>query len=126
MSSPGKDGQDFEGIEIFRYSFRSKIIQRGKCFDHFCPTQNSLCKYLEAIDAGIEVVVCITDGVPIHEMMDIKQRLKEEKTWLIGPNTPGLITPGETKLGIMAGHIFKKGPIGNCHTKWLLNLRNCI
>jgi succinyl-CoA synthetase alpha subunit len=109
---PGKDGQDFEGIQIFDTVLEAKLTQGANASIIFVPPKISSASIREAIDAGIEVVVCITDGVPIHEMMDIKQRLKEEKTRLIGPNTPGLITPGETKLGIMAGHIFKKGPIG--------------
>jgi len=109
---PGKNGQDFEGVEIFDTVLEAKLAKGANASIIFVPPQIASASIREAIDAGIEVAVCITDGVPIHEMMDIKQRLKEEKTRLIGPNTPGLITPEETKLGIMAGHIFKKGPIG--------------
>jgi succinyl-CoA synthetase alpha subunit len=109
---PGKAGQDFEGIEIFDTVLEAKLTKGANASIIFVPPKLASTSIRDAIDAGIEVVVCITDGVPIHEMMDIKQRLKEEKTRLIGPNTPGLITPGETKLGIMAGHIFKKGSIG--------------
>jgi succinyl-CoA synthetase alpha subunit len=109
---PGKAGQDFEGIQIFDTVLEAKLTQGANASIIFVPPKIASASIREAIDAGIEVVVCITDGVPIHEMMDIKQRLKEEKTRLIGPNTPGLITPGETKLGIMAGYIFKKGSIG--------------
>jgi len=109
---PGKNGQDFEGVEIFDTVLEAKLAKGADAAIIFVPPQIASASIREAIDAGIEVAVCITDGVPIHEMMDIKQRPKEEKTRLIGPNTPGLITPEETKLGIMAGHIFKKGPIG--------------
>lgn len=109
---PGKGGQDFEGIEIFDTVLEAKLAKNANASIIFVPPKIASASILEAMDAGIEVVVCITDGVPVHEMMDIKQKLKRGKTWLIGPNTPGLITPGETKLGIMAGHIFKKGPIG--------------
>jgi succinyl-CoA synthetase alpha subunit len=108
---PGKGGQEFEGIEIFDTVLEAKLVNDANASIIFVPPNIAYASILEAMDAGMEVVVCITDGVPVHEMMDIKQRLKEVKTWLIGPNTPGMITPGEAKLGIMAGHIFKKGPI---------------
>jgi succinyl-CoA synthetase alpha subunit len=109
---PGKEGQDFEGIKIFGTVLEAKLAKGANASIIFVPPKIASASIIEAIDAGIEVVVCITDGIPIHEMMEIKQRLKDGKTWLIGPNTPGIITPGETKLGIMAGYIFKKGPIG--------------
>ena len=109
---PGKGGQDFEGIEIFDTVLEAKLAKEANASIIFVPPKFSYSSILDAIDAGIEVVVCITDGVPIHEMMEIKDRLKEEKTVLIGPNTPGIITPGEAKLGIMAIHAFKKGNVG--------------
>jgi succinyl-CoA synthetase alpha subunit len=109
---PGKGGQDFEGIEIFDTVLEAKLAQGANTSIIFVPPKIASASINEAIDAGIEVVVCITDGIPVHEMMEIKARLKEEKTWLIGPNTPGMITPGEAKLGIMAMHAFKRGHIG--------------
>jgi succinyl-CoA synthetase alpha subunit len=109
---PGKGGKDFEGIEIFDTVLEAKLAKDPNASIIFIPPKFSSSAIIEAIDAGIEVVVCITDGVPIHEMMEIKARLKEEKTMLIGPNTPGIITPGEAKLGIMAIHAFKRGPVG--------------
>ena len=109
---PGKGGQDFEGIEIFDTVLQAKLVKQANASIIFIPGKFSSSAIREAIDAGIEVVVCITDGVPIHEMMEIKDRLKEGKTVLIGPNTPGIITPGEAKLGIMAIHAFKKGNVG--------------
>lgn len=109
---PGKGGQDFEGIEIFDTVLEAKLAKGANASIIFVPPKIASASINEAIDAGIEVVVCITDGIPVHEMMEIKERLKEEKTWLIGPNTPGMITPGEAKLGIMAMHAFKRGHIG--------------
>jgi succinyl-CoA synthetase alpha subunit len=67
---------------------------------------------LEAIDAGIGVIICITEGVPVNDMITVKARLDQSNAVLIGPNCPGIITPGEAKIGIMPGFIFSKGPIG--------------
>lgn len=109
---PGKGGQDFEGIEIFDTVLEAKLAKDANASIMFVPPKFASAGIIEAIDAGIEVVVCITDGIPVHEMMEIKERLKDERTWLIGPNTPGMITPEEAKLGIMAIHAFKKGHVG--------------
>ena len=109
---PGKGGRDFEGIEIFDTVLEAKLAKDANASIIFVPPKIASASILEAVDAGVEVIVCITDGIPVHEMMEIKERLKEEKSWLIGPNTPGMITPGETKLGIMALHAFKRGHVG--------------
>ncbi len=109
---PRKGGQDFEGIEIFNTVLEAKLAKEANASIIFVPPRIASDSVKEAIDAGIEVIVCITDGIPVHEMMEIKERLKERKSRLIGPNTPGMITPGEAKLGIMALHAFKRGHIG--------------
>ncbi len=109
---PGKGGQDFDGIEIFDTVLEAKLAKDANASIMFVPPKFASAGIMEAIDAGIEVVVCITDGIPVHEMMEIRERLQEEKTWLIGPNTPGMITPKEAKLGIMAIHAFRKGHVG--------------
>lgn len=109
---PGKGGQYLEKIEIFDTVLEAKLAQEANASIIFVPPQMASSSIIEAIDAQIEVVVCITDGIPVHEMMEVKERLKEEKTWLIGPNTPGIITPGEAKLGIMAIHAFTRGHVG--------------
>jgi succinyl-CoA synthetase alpha subunit len=109
---PGKGGQEFEGIEIFDTVFEARLAKGANASILFVPPKMASAGIIEAMDAGIEVIVCITDGIPVHEMMEIKGRLKEEKSWLIGPNTPGIIAPGKTKLGIMPVHAFKQGTIG--------------
>jgi len=109
---PGKGGQDFEGIEIFDTVLEAKLAKNANTSIMFVPPKFAPASIMEAVDAGIEVIVCITDGIPVHEMMEIRERLREEKAWLIGPNTPGMITPEEAKLGIMAIHAFKKGHVG--------------
>jgi len=109
---PGKGGQDFEGIEIFDAVLEAKLATGANASIIFVPPKFTSAGIIEAIDAGVEVIVCITDGVPVHEMMGIRERLTQEKTWLIGPNTPGMITPGEAKLGIMAIHAFTRGHVG--------------
>lgn len=109
---PGKGGQDFEGILIFDTVLEAKLAKEANASIIFVPPRWASASIIEAIDAGIEVIVCITDGIPVHEMMEIKDRLREEETWLIGPNNPGIITPGEAKLGIMPIHAFTEGTIG--------------
>jgi succinyl-CoA synthetase alpha subunit len=109
---PGKGGQDFDGIKIFDSVLEARLEMDANASILFVPPRYAGTGIMESIDAGIEVVVCITDGIPVHEMMEIKERLRHEKTWLIGPNNPGIITPGEAKLGIMAEHAFQKGQIG--------------
>jgi succinyl-CoA synthetase alpha subunit len=109
---PGKGGQDFEGIDIFDSVLEAKLAKEANASIIFVPPKFASSGIMDAIDAGMEVVVCITDGVPLHDMMEIKERLREAKTRLIGPNCPGMITPEETKLGIMALHGFKRGNVG--------------
>ncbi|WP_366922200.1 succinate--CoA ligase subunit alpha [Metallumcola ferriviriculae] len=110
--SPGKGGTSFEGIPVFN-SLASAVANTGADTSIiFVPPAFAADSIYEAIEDQLKVTVCVTDGIPIQEMMLIKQKLKESNTVLIGSNCPGLITPGEAKLGIMPSHIFKKGPIG--------------
>ena len=78
----------------------------------YVPAKFAASAIIEAIDASIELIVCITEGIPIQDMLKVKQRLNNSKSRLIGPNCPGVITPDECKIGIMPGSIHKKGTVG--------------
>lgn len=110
--SPGKGGTKFEGIHVFDSVSQAKAETDANTSIIFVPPAYASDSIYEAIENQLDVVVCITDGVPVHEMMLVKQKLKGSKTVLVGSNCPGVITPGEIKLGIMPSHIFMKGPVG--------------
>jgi succinyl-CoA synthetase alpha subunit len=78
----------------------------------YVPAKFAAAAIIEAIDSSIEIIVCITEGIPIQDMLRVKQKLKNSKSKLIGPNCPGIITPDECKIGIMPGNIHKKGTVG--------------
>src|SRR5258708_4737261 len=109
---PGKGGTDFEGIPIF-----DTVEQARKATDCnptviYVPPAFAADAMLEAVGAGIELVICITEGVPVLDMVKVKAYMAGTKSRLIGPNCPGIITPGECKIGIMPGYIHKPGDIG--------------
>ncbi|NQT70927.1 MAG: succinate--CoA ligase subunit alpha [Desulfobacteraceae bacterium] len=109
---PGKGGQIFEGIPVYDTILEARLKQDINASIGFIPPPFAAQSILDAIDAGLEVVVSITDGIPIHDMLKVKDELKDKRTYLIGPNTPGLITPRQAKLGIMPSKAFKPGCIG--------------
>ncbi|HUO06321.1 MAG TPA: succinate--CoA ligase subunit alpha [Candidatus Binataceae bacterium] len=109
---PGKGGTDFEGIPIFDTVEKARRATGANATVIYVPPPFAADAMLEAIAAGIELVVCITEGVPILDMIKVKRYLAGSKSRLIGPNCPGIITPGQCKIGIMPGYIHKAGDIG--------------
>ena len=110
--SPGKGGTTHLGLPVFN-TVREAVDTTGATASViYVPA--AFCKdaILEAIDAGIQLIVCITEGIPTLDMVDVKEKLEQTGVRMIGPNCPGVITPGETKIGIMPGHIHKPGKVG--------------
>ncbi len=110
--TPGKGGQIVEGVPVFNSVAEAREKTAANTSIIFVPAQFAVDAVYEAIDAGIELIVCIAEGLPTLEMVKLIGYIKDKKTRLIGPNSPGLISPGESKVGILPGHIFKKGNIG--------------
>ncbi len=110
--TPGKAGDNFEGIPIFD-DVASAVKKTGaNATMIYVPAAFAADAIIEAADAGIRVIIAITEGIPVMDMIPVKNYLKQTKSVLIGPNCPGIITPGECKIGIMPGHIHKVGKIG--------------
>ena len=111
--TPGKGGQKFEGTVPIFDTVEQSVRETGaevSCI--FVPPVGAADAIIEAADAGCRFVVCITDGVPVLDMVRVRRFLEGRNTKLLGPNCPGIITPGECKIGIMPGHIHKQGKIG--------------
>jgi succinyl-CoA synthetase alpha subunit len=109
---PGKGGTDFEGIPIFDTVEQARRATGANATVIYVPPPFAADAILEAVAAGIELVICITEGVPVLDMVKVKRYVRESKSTLIGPNCPGAITPGECKIGIMPGYIHKPGDVG--------------
>ena len=110
--TPGKGGIHIEGIPVFDTMEEAVRITGADVSMIFVPPPAAADAILEAVDVGIDVAICITEGVPVRDMVMAKRVVNESKTRLIGPNCPGVITPGECKVGIMPGYIHKPGKIG--------------
>ncbi len=110
--TPGKGGTDFEGFPIFDTVEQAVKATGADCSLIFVPPPFAADAIMEAADAGMPLAICITEGVPTLDMVKTMQFLKSRKTRLIGPNCPGLITPGQAKIGIMPGYIHKPGTVG--------------
>ncbi len=110
--TPKKGGQSFEGIPIFETVKAAKEKTGATVSVIYVPPPFAAAAIDEAVDAGLELVICITEGIPVRDMIRTRYKMQEAKTLLVGPNCPGVITPDEIKIGIMPGHIHKRGPVG--------------
>ena len=110
--TPGKGGQDVEGVPVFDTVAEAVDKTGANASIIFVPPAFSADAILEAADAGIELIVCLTEGIPVNDMLPIRKHLDSVGVKLVGPNTPGLISPGQSKLGVMAGYIHEPGHIG--------------
>ena len=110
--TPKKGGQEHLGLPVFNSVMEAKDSTEANATVIYVPPPFAAGAIIEAIDADMELIVCITEGVPVLDMMQVKRKLEKSKSRLIGPNCPGIITPDECKIGIMPGHIHQKGKIG--------------
>ena len=110
--TPKKGGQSFEGIPIFETVREAKEKTGASVSVIYVPPPYAAAAIDEAVDAGLELVICITEGIPVRDMIRTRYRMQGKKTLLVGPNCPGVITPDEIKIGIMPGHIHRQGPVG--------------
>ena len=110
--NPAKAGENFEGIPIYGTVREAKEQTGATVSVIYVPPPFAASAIDEAVDADLDLVICITEGVPVRDMISTRNRMRGKKTVLIGPNCPGVITPDEIKIGIMPGHIHKKGRIG--------------
>ncbi|MGH8100417.1 MAG: succinate--CoA ligase subunit alpha, partial [Chthoniobacterales bacterium] len=111
--TPGKGGQMFDGkVPVFDTVWEARRETGCDVSVIFVPAPAAADAILEAVDADLDLVVCITEGIPVLDMMRVKAQMREKKARLIGPNCPGIITPGACKIGIMPGYIHKGGNVG--------------
>src|SRR5213596_2757899 len=111
--TPGKGGQKFDDkVQVFDTVAEARAQTGCNVFVIFVPAAGAADGILEAVDAGVELVICITEGIPVMDMMRVKAQMAGKRSRLIGPNRPGIITPGACKIGIMPGYIHKEGNVG--------------
>ncbi|NUN05827.1 MAG: succinate--CoA ligase subunit alpha [Bdellovibrio sp.] len=110
--TPGKGGTTHIGLPVFNTVKEAKAVTGCNASVVFVPPPFAADSIMEAVDADLDLVICITEGIPVLDMVKVKEYMKGKRTRLVGPNCPGVITPGECKIGIMPGHIHKPGRIG--------------
>src|SRR3990170_2183838 len=110
--TPKKGGQSYEGIPIFETVKEAKEQTGADVSVIYVPPPFAAAAIDEAVEADLDLVICITEGIPVRDMIRTRYKMQGRRTRLIGPNCPGVITPGEIKIGIMPGHIHKQGPVG--------------
>jgi succinyl-CoA synthetase alpha subunit len=110
--SPGKGGQDFEGLPLYNTVKEGKSASGANVSIIYVPPPFAADAIMEAVDADLDLVICITEGIPVLDMLQVRAYMEGKRTRLIGPNCPGIITPEEAKIGIMPGSIHKRGSIG--------------
>jgi succinyl-CoA synthetase alpha subunit len=110
--TPGKGGTQHLNLPVFNTVYEAKRVSGCNASVVFVPPPFAADSIMEAVDADLDLVICITEGIPVLDMVKVKNFMKGKRTRLVGPNCPGVITPGECKIGIMPGAIHKPGPIG--------------
>lgn len=110
--TPGKGGEKVEGVPVFETVAEAKNRTGANVSVIYVPPKFAAKAILEAVDADLDLAICITEGIPVRDMMEVRHKMRGKKTMLVGPNCPGVITPGEVKIGIMPGYIHQTGPVG--------------
>lgn len=110
--TPGKGGKEVEGIPVFNTVDEAVAATSAEASVFFVPAAGVKDTAIETIKAGIKLIVVITEHIPVHDVMEIREYARDTDTWLIGPTSPGIITPGEAKMGILPGNMFSPGRIG--------------
>jgi succinyl-CoA synthetase alpha subunit len=110
--TPGKGGQKVDGIPVFNTVSDAVKETNANASAIFVPPAFAADAVMEAADSGIRIIVCLTEGIPTLDMVMVREYLKERGAKLVGPNTPGIISPGKCKIGVMAGYIHKQGMVG--------------
>jgi succinyl-CoA synthetase alpha subunit len=111
-TAPGKGGQSHLGLPVFNTVHEARAATQCDASVVYVPPPGAADAICEAIDAEVPLIICITEGIPVLDMVRVKRSLSGSKSRLIGPNCPGVLTPGECKIGIMPGNIFSKGSVG--------------